>query len=747
MAPFKVIIVGGSVAGLALANMFERYGIDYIVLEKYEGIAPQLGAGFAIMPNGGRLLDQLGCYEALAKKNEPVNSIDSFDEHGIKLGSLPDLGTWMEKTFGYKMRFMDRQQIIQGLWDNLHDNSKIRVLSDAVKVVCDVNGVAVETADGSVFHGDVVVGADGIHSKVKQEMQRIAADETPGRDLFPEKDGNFGGLFGISKAPEGVRQDQVVKAFRKGRSYLCAGGPSDTLYWLLTFKNEKETQGKSVPRYTEEDRQKLVEMCQDDIIRQGMTFGDIYERTINSALVPLEEGVLKTCYYKRMVLLGDSWHKVNPLSGLGGNNAFVSAASLADELKELLDRSDETPDEESLQNAFRNYQESRENPTRDNVAMANFKQRMEVLDNPILSYLQLRRIPKLDSAEIVNSMSPLLTSSIRLKHLPLASRQGILAYEHEVKIKARKRSTLANVIWILMLTLVMLVHYPLQKQSSPNKPVSQSSLGSLAGPPLALLHFHASVSVVNTIICIESYRKFFFMKPVGSALPFAICALIVGWEYITPVWFALFILATALQPFYFPAVRSIGPDVGLALWAGTLLTYGPVLGYSLWTSTVSDRLWMFSHAVLPFVVRLSRKLLIRWLNATRNSPARAYGEQDAKHLRNFIRMAAWIPFIKLASYGYRPDNVLHNIYHLGYSEAVRGEVAKKMLLDVAIVVFIFFVFWDLHRVGVRSLSSCTWVVLALGLGPATALGELWGQREELWEEARRRETVDEACDV
>lgn len=527
------------------------------------------------------------------------------------------------------------------------------------------------------------------------------------------------------------------------------------------FKNEQETQGESMPRYTEEDRQRLVELCQDDIIRPGMTFGDIYEGKIQSAIVPLEEGVLKTCFYKRMVLLGDSWHKVNPLSGLGGNNAIVSAASLADELKELLDRSDKIPDEGSLQTAFRNYQESREDQTRDQALMVSAMQRMEALDSPILKFLQLHMIPKLGSGDIVNSMSPWFTSCVRLRHLPLASRQGILASEDEVKIQAKKRSTLANVFWILMLTLVMIFHYPLRKQFMPNKPVFQSSLGSLAGPPLALLHFHASVSVVNTIICIESYRKFFFMKPVGryvirssflvmltrnSALPFVICALLVGWEYITPVWFALFIITTALKPFYFPAVRSIGPDVGLALWAGTLLTYGPVLGYSLWTATVSDRFWMLSHAALPFLIRLSRKLLTRWLHAPPNSPARAYGEQDAKHLRNFLRIIAWIPFVNLASYEYRPYHVLHDIYHFGYSEAVRGEVAKKMLLDVAIMVFIFFVFWDLRRVGVRSLSSWTWVVLALGLGPASALGELWGLREELWEEARRREPTDEACD-
>jgi 2-polyprenyl-6-methoxyphenol hydroxylase-like FAD-dependent oxidoreductase len=92
------------------------------------------------------------------------------------------------RRFGYDMRFVDRQQIIRGLWDNLRDKSKILISRQVVKIVCGADQVAVTTDDGSVFHGDIVVGADGVHSKVKQEMQRIAAAEAPGRDLFPEKD-------------------------------------------------------------------------------------------------------------------------------------------------------------------------------------------------------------------------------------------------------------------------------------------------------------------------------------------------------------------------------------------------------------------------------------------------------------------------------------------------------------------------------------------------------------------------------
>lgn len=83
---------------------------------------------------------------------------------------------------------MDRRKVIETLYDNVRDKSKIQTSRGVLKVECRSEGVEVETNDGTVFHGEVVVGADGIHSRVRQEMQRIAVQETPGRDMFPEKD-------------------------------------------------------------------------------------------------------------------------------------------------------------------------------------------------------------------------------------------------------------------------------------------------------------------------------------------------------------------------------------------------------------------------------------------------------------------------------------------------------------------------------------------------------------------------------
>lgn len=80
---FKVVIVGGSVAGLSLALMLERNGIDFVILEAYGSIAPQVGASFGVLPNGFRILDQLGCYESVLKMAEyPMDTFHFRDSQG-----------------------------------------------------------------------------------------------------------------------------------------------------------------------------------------------------------------------------------------------------------------------------------------------------------------------------------------------------------------------------------------------------------------------------------------------------------------------------------------------------------------------------------------------------------------------------------------------------------------------------------------------------------------------------------------
>jgi hypothetical protein len=95
---FKVLIAGGSISGLTLALIFERYGIDYLLLEKHTEIAPFLGTTVGINPNGARILDQLGVYSELDKIGAKHNTNYYYDWRGRLLAAqkpIEPLMTWL----------------------------------------------------------------------------------------------------------------------------------------------------------------------------------------------------------------------------------------------------------------------------------------------------------------------------------------------------------------------------------------------------------------------------------------------------------------------------------------------------------------------------------------------------------------------------------------------------------------------------------------------------------------------------
>ena len=79
---FRVIIAGGGIAGLTLANALQLAGIDYLLLEARAEIAPQIGASIGLGPNGSRILDQLGCYDDIMALTDPIASTASHKPDG-----------------------------------------------------------------------------------------------------------------------------------------------------------------------------------------------------------------------------------------------------------------------------------------------------------------------------------------------------------------------------------------------------------------------------------------------------------------------------------------------------------------------------------------------------------------------------------------------------------------------------------------------------------------------------------------
>ena len=97
---FKVVIVGGSVSGLTLANMLEKLNIDYVVLESYKTIAPQVGASIGLQANGLRILDQLGCANTLLDLvDTPLQSHFLRDSEGKEIVKFEGFARILENRY------------------------------------------------------------------------------------------------------------------------------------------------------------------------------------------------------------------------------------------------------------------------------------------------------------------------------------------------------------------------------------------------------------------------------------------------------------------------------------------------------------------------------------------------------------------------------------------------------------------------------------------------------------------------
>jgi 2-polyprenyl-6-methoxyphenol hydroxylase-like FAD-dependent oxidoreductase len=82
---FKVIIAGGGIAGLTLANMLEKFDIQYVLLEAYSAIAPPVGASIGLVPNGLRIMDQIA---AMRPSLDSLMNTSTRDTSGIVTGRL-----------------------------------------------------------------------------------------------------------------------------------------------------------------------------------------------------------------------------------------------------------------------------------------------------------------------------------------------------------------------------------------------------------------------------------------------------------------------------------------------------------------------------------------------------------------------------------------------------------------------------------------------------------------------------------
>ncbi len=167
----EVIIVGAGLGGLAACLALARAGFSVTVLEQARALG-EVGAGVQISANGARVLHHLGLAEALAGVAfTPERGEVRHWRSGEVLSTRP-LGQASLERFGFPYYHLHRA--------DFHDVLAAAVAAAetaTVRLDCAVTGVDLEaarptvlTAAGERISSDVVVGADGIHSVIRQAL-------------------------------------------------------------------------------------------------------------------------------------------------------------------------------------------------------------------------------------------------------------------------------------------------------------------------------------------------------------------------------------------------------------------------------------------------------------------------------------------------------------------------------------------------------------------------------------------------
>jgi 2-polyprenyl-6-methoxyphenol hydroxylase-like FAD-dependent oxidoreductase len=293
-----VVVVGGGIGGLSAAIALRRSGHETIVLERTSKLQAA-GAGITLFSNAMRGLEQLGVREAVARRGAPAGRVAILTSDGGTLSEMPN------DLFQGSVA-VHRSDLQSALAEAAGD---VRLNSEVSSVEAGEDSATVHLADGSEERGDLVIGADGVHSVVRRALSPAALPHYAG----------YSAWRGVTEFR--VDPGRWTESWGRGQRFGLIDLGGGRTYWFATKnapegeRDEASGRNELVRRFSEWHEpipQLLAAVNEAEILRNDVYYLD-----------PLE-----AWSRGRILLVGDAAHATTPGIGQGAAQAIEDAVVL-----------------------------------------------------------------------------------------------------------------------------------------------------------------------------------------------------------------------------------------------------------------------------------------------------------------------------------------------------------------------------------------------------------------------------------
>lgn len=305
----RVTVVGAGIGGLSAAIALRDIGAEVVVLERAPEILV-LGAGICLWPNGAQALRALGLAGGLEKVSPILRRLHYFNGQG-QLRREMSFDYLTEQT-GCRSFPLARSDLHIALLSRL-PRDIVRLGVSCVGVQQDESGVRATLDDGTVIESDMLIGADGIRSVVRNHVtggaHHLRYHYTTWVGLVPEE---------LDLTPADTFKFYVQDAKRVGLLNVGAG----RVYFFCDAavpNNDQEESGAQA-----ELQQLFAGWCS-----AVQTLVQAVDDSKSRRLPVCDLDPLDSYVRGRVALLGDAAHATTPTLGQGGAMAMEDALVLA----------------------------------------------------------------------------------------------------------------------------------------------------------------------------------------------------------------------------------------------------------------------------------------------------------------------------------------------------------------------------------------------------------------------------------